>query len=448
MDAPLLTNLEHFGAWLYNDHLVTCDLNKRHIGIHNQSAAAVWLLLNGAVSIKKLSQKYAEIFAISVEQSRRDVESCLTNWQAQGWVCKDKNDHWQIASTVSEAQDSFSSSNIVNQNELAAKLDTAAVTTIVHCKKYCFGDETFELKVKSFTSLAKDTFAFNFCERLIAVCNGFGQASMTRPIDKFTNSSNGGWVTLTLDGSGIMLEDSVDLNSRYISTELAMAHVYESFLRVSYPHRNVVLTLHAAGVKQPNLCLSLAGISGAGKSTLSAFLAKSGWSLLGDDILAIQLSDQDKPELGLLPFPTAVSLKSGSWPALQSLYPEIEALPTFPYGEKLAKYLAVARHSDSAETPPSQIKTVQREKMASAWDAIVLPRYVLKTDPNKKMTINTLSPAEGLQGLLTAGMSLFGNPSIETVGQALNALISLPCFSIEYADFHEVQACLKDLKRV
>jgi hypothetical protein len=100
MDVALLTNLGHFGAWLYNDHLVTCDLKKRHIGIHNQSATAVWLLLNGVVSIKKLSQKYAEIFAISADQARRDVESCLTNWQAQGWVCKDVDGRWQIASTI------------------------------------------------------------------------------------------------------------------------------------------------------------------------------------------------------------------------------------------------------------------------------------------------------------------------------------------------------------
>jgi ABC-type dipeptide/oligopeptide/nickel transport system ATPase subunit len=77
---------------------------------------------------------------------------------------------------------------------------------------------------------------------------------------------------------------------------------------MSYPARNVVLTLHAAGVKQER-CFALAGVSGVGKSTLSALLAHAGWELLGDDIVAIEINQnvQQTPSLGLLRFPAAIS---------------------------------------------------------------------------------------------------------------------------------------------
>jgi hypothetical protein len=175
--------------------------------------------------------------------------------------------------------------------------------------------------------------------------------------------------------------------------------------------------------------LALAGISGVGKSTLSALLANAGWALLGDDIVAIELNPcgQSAATLGLLPFPTAISLKSGSWPPLLPLYPGLAELPIFAYGEKVAKYLPLA--------------PTTTEKTASSWDAIVLPRFVR----NQALKVQALRPAMGLQGLLTAGMSMFGEPTVQSMDDALNALIRLPCFAIEYGHFDEVNACLKDL---
>jgi hypothetical protein len=442
MDLHLLTNQSHFGAWLYDNHLVTCDLKRRHLGIHNPSAAVLWGLLEEAVSIDLLVQDYAEIFSISVKQARQDVESCLRTWKADGWACQNEHGHWLIAPEIGKMDEprmSNGCNNVTGFNPIADLSSTVGL----HCKIYSFGDVPFELLIKSTAPIEKDSFSFNFCQRLISVCDGFRQFSFARASNDLRNpnppnhASKTAWVTLTFDGLNILLQDSYDLNARFVSSELAMGHVYESLIRISYPKRQVVLSLHAAGVKKNHQCFALAGVSGVGKSTLSAFLAHSGWYLLGDDIVAIELHQSSKPSLGLLPFPTAVGLKSGSWPALAPLYPELEHLPVLPYGEKLAKYLAIkAMHDQFAPSAPS------------FWDAIVLPQYKSNIEnSNKKRAMKPLTPAEGLRGLLTAGMSLFGAPTVAEIDRTLNALIGLPCFSIEYSNFDEALACLNDLTR-
>ena len=444
MDLHLLADQPYFGAWLYDDHLVTCDLKKRHLGIHNPSAAVFWVLLEEAVSLDLLVQDYAEIFSISVKQAQQDLESCLRNWKSDGWVCQNEHGHWSIEPKIGGNDVSTMTSGCTSVTALkpATNLDSAPS---LHRQSYCFGDVSFELQIKSTTPIEKDSFKLNFCERLIAVCNGFAKLPAAIDVNYPDNAyrptkpgyvPSNAWATLTFEGQNILLQDSCDPNARFVSTELAMGHVYESLIRMSYPNRQVVLTLHAAGVEKNQQCLALAGVSGVGKSTLSAFLARSGWVLLGDDIVAIELHQSDKPSLGLLPFPTAVGLKSGSWPTLAPLYPELEHLPALPYGGKLAKYLAIkASHDRFAPSTPS------------FWDAIILPQYVSNTENSKKRVVKPLTPAEGLRGLLTAGMSLFGAPTVAEVDHALHALIGLPCFSIEYSNFDEALACLNDLTR-
>ena len=412
-----------FGAWLYDDHLVTCDLKKRHIELHNPASAAIWLLLSDltsdltsdATSDDEIVKEYADLFALPLAQARGDVDVCLANWLQYGWVVRDVSNTWRLclpAEQVSPESKAFS--------RIA---DEPFCDHVIHQGFYCFGDVAFELQIRSSTTkVVIDPSTQGFTERLIAICEGFAK------LDKLP--SGAGWVTVSIDDKHIVLQDSGDQQARRLEAGLEMGFVYEAMIGVSYPARDVVFALHAAGVKQGR-CLALAGVSGVGKSTLSALLAKAGWELLGDDILAIELNqvDQSTPSLGLLRFPTAISLKSGSWPRLLTLYSELADLSVFPYGYggKEAKYLPIA-HTAIHQT-------------ASSWDAIILPRFV----PDQALKVQALRPALALQGLLTAGLSMFGAPTIQTIDHALNALIRLPCFAIEYAHFEEINACLKDL---
>jgi hypothetical protein len=413
-----------FGAWLYDDHLVTCDLQKKHIELHNPASAAIWLLLsdvtndvtNDANSDANIVKEYADLFALPLAQARSDVDACLANWLKYGWVVCDVSNTWRLCLPDEQVSpDSKAFSRIA---------DESFCDNVIHRGFYCFGDVAFELQIRSSaTKVAIDPLKQGFTERLIAICEGFAK------LDKLP--SRAGWVTVSIEDEHIVLMDSGDQQARRLEAGLEMGLVYEAMIGVSYPARDVVLALHAAGVKQGR-CLALAGVSGVGKSTLSALLAKAGWELLGDDILAIELNEggQSTPSLGLLRFPTAISLKSGSWPRLLPLYSELTDLSVLPYayGGKEAKYLPVA-HTATPQT-------------VSSWDAIILPRFVA----DQALKVQALRPALGLQGLLTAGLSMFGAPTIQTIHHALNALIRLPCFDIEYADFEEVNACLKDLQ--
>jgi hypothetical protein len=332
-----------------------------------------------------------------------------------GWVVRDGTNKWRLSlpdEQVSPDSDTFS-----------RLVDEPMCDHVIYRGFYCFGDDAFELQIRSSTTkVAIDPSTQGFAARLIAICEGFAKLDKLPP--------GAGWVTVSIQDEHIFLQDSGDQQARRLEAGLEMGLVYEAMIGVSYPARDVVLALHAAGVKQGR-CLALAGVSGVGKSTLSALLAKAGWELLGDDIVAIELNKvgQSTPSLGLLRFPTAISLKSGSWPRLLPLYSELADLSLLPYayGGKEAKYLPIAHTA----TPQA----------VSSWDAIILPRFV----SGQALKVQALSPALGLQGLLTAGLSMFGAPTIQTIDHALNALIRLPCFAIEYADFEEVNACLKDL---
>jgi len=408
-----LTQTPSFGAWLYDDHLLTCDLKKRHIGLHNHTSAAIWLLLSDGIDDEDLFKHYADLFALPLVQARHDVEQCLADWHSKGWVERNVAKQWCFCLNDEQVSTDSTAFGFIEHAPL--------VDHEIHRGVYCFGDVPFELQIRStcmaeidqasqsklniHSSILNDSplsswplsaSAKGFSERLMAICGGFTK------LDALPEGA--GWVTVSLVGEDIILQDSNNQHPRRLESELAMGLVYEAMI----------------------------GVSGVGKSTLSALLAHAGWELLGDDIVAIEINQsvQQTPSLGLLRFPTAISLKSGSWPSLMPLYPELAGLPVFPYayGEKHAKYLPLVRMS--------------AQQTVSTWNAIVLPRFVL----NQTLKVQALRPALGLQGLLTAGMSLFGEPTVETIDHALNALIKLPCFYIEYGHFDEVNACLKELK--
>ena len=460
MDICLLNHQDRFAAWLYNDHLVTCDLNTRHIGLHNPSAAVLWVLLESPTSFDRLAKDFAETFSLSIGQACQDVQISLADWQKNGWAYQNPVGEWQISSVIgSDVKVTLGTET--NQatvgSDAVAKRVTAPVTLSeagihhVHRQTYCFGDKPFELYIFATAPIPSGSFAFLFCERLIAIFKGFNKKNFSgSSIQDLSHADDIAWVALTLDNEEIKLQDSCRTETRLLSPELVVGHIYESCLSVSYPDRNVVFTLHAAGVSQVDGCIALAGVSGVGKSTLAAYLARSGWNLLGDDIVAIEMVEESEPKLGLLPFPTAISLKPGSWPILKSLFPELNSLEGMPYGEKFAKYVALEQQDALARWAADKQPTESEPHdlcSSYAWKAIVLPQFKRDPDQENSSSVIPLTPAEGLRGLLTAGMSLFGDPSITTVDKTLKALIRLPCFSVKYGDFHEAQACLKKITK-
>jgi hypothetical protein len=90
-----------------------------------------------------------------------------------------------------------------------------------------------------------------------------------------------------------------------------------------------ITCLHASAVAIDNRAVVFVGAAGAGKSTTAAALARAGWSVLADDIVAIQEQGDDALALPSFPY---LSL----WPeSVDMLYGGSDALPRFtPHWEK------------------------------------------------------------------------------------------------------------------
>lgn len=166
--------------------------------------------------------------------------------------------------------------------------------------------------------------------------------------------------------------------------------------------RRVGAVLHAASVARDGRALVLAGPSGAGKSTLAMGLLGEGWAPVADDLTALDRRGR------VLPFPTRLSLKAGSWP----LAPQaaLAAAPERAIGGGHIRYL------DAPGAVPGAV----------APAALVFPRYV----DGAAVTVEPLSPEEALVRLVDTGSRLAGLP--ETAAPLVRFLRATPSVALTH----------------
>ena len=98
--------------------------------------------------------------------------------------------------------------------------------------------------------------------------------------------------------------------------------------------RRWLALLHAGAVALPAGGLLLCGDSGAGKSSLLAALVHGGFPFISDDIVPLEEGS------GLIwPVRLAISVKSGSWPAISRLFPDLAAARVVRFGGRSMRYL-------------------------------------------------------------------------------------------------------------
>ena len=129
--------------------------------------------------------------------------------------------------------------------------------------------------------------------------------------------------------------------------------------------RNWLALLHAGAVTTPRGCLLICGDSGAGKSTLLAGLVHAGFAFVSDDILPLEAGSH-------LAWPVrlAISVKEGSWPVVDPLFPELAAAPVVRLGSRTMRYF----------WPGSRV--IASESVGHPISAILFPRYVEGTSPS------------------------------------------------------------------
>ncbi|HPF38881.1 MAG TPA: hypothetical protein P5081_21545 [Phycisphaerae bacterium] len=104
------------------------------------------------------------------------------------------------------------------------------------------------------------------------------------------------------------------------------------------------LLLHAAALTREGVGVIIPGGPGFGKTTLAAALTSRGWKYASDEFAMIDTVDGS-----IVPYPKALSVKTGSMDLLKSFGLPVDAAPTFDRADKGAIRLLPARaiHADA-----------------------------------------------------------------------------------------------------
>jgi hypothetical protein len=165
--------------------------------------------------------------------------------------------------------------------------------------------------------------------------------------------------------------------------------------------------LHAGAVEHSGRAVLLPGVSGAGKTTLVAALLQRGLRYYTDEIAALA-----RPSLMVQPYPRALAIKQGSWPALAALEPDGE--PEADHPENVWHVVPAAFGPDTvaAPRPPG---------------VVVLPTY----ESGAELDLVGIGGADAVASLLQHAFNPY-EPGV--LGALGNLVRGVPCYRLHYGD--------------
>lgn len=170
-----------------------------------------------------------------------------------------------------------------------------------------------------------------------------------------------------------------------------------------------LIVLHGAGLVALDgrgVLLSAAG--GSGKSTLAAALDASGYGLLSDDVVPVDLDG------GMLGLGLPLCLKAGSWPVLATHRPDLATVPAVARPEQIVRYLP-PRTPAPADPVPAAL--------------ILLIRY----QPGQPPHATPATPEQALQGLLGAEAVIRGLDQ-DKLDALARWVMATPAYTLTYPD--------------
>lgn len=195
-----------------------------------------------------------------------------------------------------------------------------------------------------------------------------------------------------------------------------IAHAHELILSWEHAEAEFLAYFHAAAVSRGEYSILLPGVSGTGKSTLAAYLVGKGFDYLGDDCIALA-----RLHRSLRPLPTCLSLKTGSWPILATLYPELPNLPIVNCHGRFSRYVQ-----------PRQARQAGGERTI-----ILFPSYA-KSNTTRVTPLQTL---ETLARLIGIGTDLHSPTTRAMLAEFLKFIEQTPAYELVYSDL----ACAKSV---
>ncbi len=201
--------------------------------------------------------------------------------------------------------------------------------------------------------------------------------------------------------NGTLLHSSISPAEirRQVLTEIALTLIGSD---------RVAAILHACAVDFGSGAVLLAGRSGVGKSTLTAALVSAGGDYLGDDLVPL-----DRAGRAVHPFPTALSVKSGSWQQVAGWFPALDEQPIHRIRDLAVRYLPLAG---------------SRCAKANCVKTIIFPSF----EPRAEFAVHQLAPDQSFALLVDAGSAIAGSPA--SARPLAELAETTPAWHITYGD--------------
>ena len=202
-----------------------------------------------------------------------------------------------------------------------------------------------------------------------------------------------------------------------------LAAVPQFLLRLEHPDRSLLAYAHAAAVCRGGHSILMPGPGGAGKSTLTAFLVARGFDYLGDDIIALAEDDG-----ALLPLPTSLSIKSGSWDLVGQFFATLANRPSlFRYGRTM-RYLEPEGNYQALTSAPSP-------------SAIVFPAY----KAGAPTRLSPLPPLQTMLRLVGAQAALLPPATEGRLAKLVEFVEQTPAYELTYSELPGALQAIEDL---
>ncbi|WP_413205373.1 PqqD family peptide modification chaperone [Rhodospirillum sp. A1_3_36] len=407
-----------FYSHLFDTHLALVDIDKREMAVLNPTAAALWLLLDGKEATEEdLARDLAEVFSVCSDEVRDDVSCCLVDWTTNGWI-EGPNDLGQYGRSPSLPHTALRKGLAVAQE---GERPPPIPTETIHCRLH---DRSFSIAVGQ----SEEPLDSELAPRLFAMLSGLP----SRESDDQTDAPV--FLRVLVDQERIWVDTSTDL---LWSTDPldALNHLLLLLMDLGYPQAHLIAAVHAAALRPPAAqgstgdgVILFPGLSGRGKSTLSAYLAARGWSYGGDDFTGLgEEGDTDHVMTAVLPCPTSISVKPGSWPLLAPLYHGLMDRPITSYIGKTARFMPVAKEQH-----------VGKDGTERRLRAFVFPHY----DPQSPAGLVPLSLQDTLLSLVDAGFSTGERCEPDRLARLFGVLEETPAYRLSYASLEEAEQCL------
>jgi hypothetical protein len=383
-------------SFILEDELLLFSEQVRTMYRLNSSAALIWCCCEEGLNSQSISAELSKTFRLSTAEAETVVSMTLSEWEALGLLGQGGRP---------------STSNPENQSERQFTAD---------CLRPAIKNSGYQHEQR-----------YKLLDTVIRIrTSGPGMELIAPYVFAHLEVSNAVPFNLALDvhqdSDGYSLFCNGELVARCATKEELAPLLHAHAAAEAYSRAEYLIAIHAAAVSNGKECIVLPAKAGNGKSTLTGAMIGSGIQYCTDELVLLKHQTHT-----IQAVPVAIALKPGSWPVLNSFYPELLDLPVFlrPDGKRV-RYLLPERQVLSSNT--NQCYPVHN---------LVFPVY----QPTHATGLSRISPADALCRLAEAGYDMEGGLDKERVTELVGWISGVSCYELRVNDLQEAVSRMEEL---